>query len=63
MIRLIPQSEPVDLREVRTASGKKKEIHTEKWHRCVDKVKVKGRATNAYAICTSSLGDKSFLNK
>jgi len=40
-----------------------KDIHTDKWKRCTDKVKASGRGVNAYAVCTSSLGDKSFKGK
>ncbi len=58
MIRLIPQSEPLE--EVNTATGHK-DIHTPKWKRCVDKVKAKGSGVNSYAVCTSKLGRKSFL--
>jgi len=49
-------------REVMTKAGHK-DIHTDKWKRCTDKVKASGRGVNAYAVCTSSLGDKSFKGK
>ena len=61
MIRPIPQSDS-QVKEVMTKSGHK-DIHTDKWKRCVDKVKARGGGVNAYAVCTSSLGDNSFKGK
>lgn len=34
--------------------------HTEKWDRCVEHVKANGNGANAYAVCTSMLGEESF---
>ena len=48
--RLIP------VREVNTAAGHKA-IHSDKWKRCTKKVT---GAANKYAVCTKSLGKKSF---
>ena len=39
--------------------GKKKGLSTEKFDRCVTKVKRKGGAKNPYAICNASMGRKS----
>ena len=39
--------------------GKKKELSTKKFDRCVTKVKRKGGAKNPYAICNASMGGKS----
>ena len=36
--------------------GKKKGLSTEKFDRCVTKVKSKGGAKNPYAICNASMG-------
>lgn len=56
-MHLIPNSDgqPEPLTEV-TRGGKHVEIHSEKWHRCVNKVKAKGGVESPYAICTSSIG-------
>lgn len=35
-------------------------IHSEKWDRCVEHVKANGNGANAYAVCTSMLGEESF---
>lgn len=37
-----------------------KDIHSDKWKRCVEHVKEKGDVDNAYAVCTDSLGQDSF---
>ena len=37
-----------------------KDIHSEKWKRCVEHVKEQGDVDNAYAVCTASLGQDSF---
>lgn len=37
-------------------NGKKVEIHSAKWHRCVDKVAQRGGGYNEYAVCTASIG-------
>lgn len=37
-----------------------KDIHSEKWKRCVEHVKEQGNTDNPYAVCTASLGDESF---
>ncbi len=34
--------------------------HSEKWDRCVEHVKSNGNGANAYAVCTSMLGEESF---
>jgi len=39
--------------------GVKKGLNTRKFDRCVSKVKSKGSAKNAYAVCNSSMGRKS----
>jgi len=51
------------LREYTTKSGKRVEIHSEKWHRCTEKVKARGDVDNAYAVCTASLGASKSLKK
>jgi hypothetical protein len=51
------------LREYTTKSGKHVEIHSEKWHRCVEHVKERGDVDNAYAVCTASLGAGKSLKK
>lgn len=33
--------------------------HSAKWDRCVEHVKANGNGTNAYAVCTSMLGEES----
>lgn len=42
---------------------KRKKVHSAEWDECVKKVKRKGIAYNPYAVCTSSLGKKSFRHK
>jgi hypothetical protein len=37
-----------------------KRTHSPSWRRCVKKVKRKDTRVNPYAVCTSSLGRKSF---
>lgn len=37
-----------------------KDIHSDKWKRCVEHVKEQGSAENAYAVCTEQLGQESF---
>jgi hypothetical protein len=51
------------LREYTTKSGKHVEIHSPKWHRCVEHVKQRGDVDNAYAVCTASLGAGKSLKK
>lgn len=34
--------------------------HSQKWDRCIEEVKAKGNGANAYAVCTSMLGQESF---
>lgn len=38
-------------------------IHTSKWDDCVANVKSKNPGANAYAVCTSQLGDESFKSE
>jgi hypothetical protein len=38
--------------------GMKKGLDTRKFDRCVTKVKRKGTAKNAYAVCNASMGGK-----
>lgn len=38
-------------------------IHTSKWDECVADVKSKNPGANAYAVCTSQLGDESFKSE
>lgn len=40
--------------------SKHKKIHSKEWDECVGKVKRKNTAVNPYAVCTHSLGKKSF---
>lgn len=40
-----------------------KGIHTEKFHRCVVKVKKSGSATNPYAVCMKSIGKTGSVKK
>lgn len=40
-----------------------KGIHTEKFHRCVVKVKKSGSAVNPYAVCMSSIGKVGAVKK
>ena len=48
-----------DLAEV-TRGGRHVEIHSDKWHRCINHVKAanakRGTDYNPYAVCTSSIG-------
>jgi hypothetical protein len=39
---------------------RRKKVHSAKWDRCVKKVSKKGTAVNPYAVCTRSLGKKSY---
>jgi hypothetical protein len=39
---------------------RKRRVHSAKWDSCVKKVSRKGTAVNPYAVCTKSLGRKSF---
>lgn len=38
-------------------------IHTEKFHRCVIKVKKKGKIRSPYAVCMESIGPKKAIKK
>jgi len=40
---------------------KRKKVHTAKWDKCVSDVEAKQTSVNPYAVCTKSLGKKSFL--
>ena len=46
------------------ASAEKGEghIHSEKWHRCVEKVKAKGGGYEPHAVCTFSIGYNESVN-
>ena len=46
--------------KVRTEGGTKKEIHSDKWKRCVSKVKAQGGVDSPEAVCTAALGKESF---
>lgn len=35
-------------------------VHSDKWDRCVEHVKSKNPAANAYAVCTAVMGSESF---
>lgn len=37
-------------------------IHTDKWHRCVEKVKAKSPGVEPHAVCTSSIGYEGSIN-
>jgi hypothetical protein len=37
-------------------------IHSEKWHRCIQHVKAKGKGYDPYAVCTFSIGYKDSVN-
>lgn len=64
---LVPDSdsapEPVNVEERKLTeytdkSGRHVEIHSDKWHRCINHVKGRrgGGKYNAYAVCTASIG-------
>ena len=61
--------EPVNVEDRRLReiykNGKKVEIHSDRWHRCVDHVKGRkgGDKYNAYAVCTSSIGKSGSFKK
>lgn len=42
---------------------KTKKVHSVKWDSCVKDVKAKESSVNPYAVCTSSLKEKSFTKK
>jgi hypothetical protein len=44
------------------ATKGKGHIHTDKWHRCVEKVKAQGGDVEPHAVCTSSLGYEGSVN-
>jgi len=39
----------------------KRKVHSARWDRCVKKVARKKSAVNPFAVCTKSLGKKSFV--
>jgi len=47
-----------ELGELAKTAGK--DIHSDKWKRCVEHVKKKGETDNPYAVCTAAIGDESF---
>jgi hypothetical protein len=75
---LYPNGEFVDMNSHNKISGNKiltkeniikltevkgKDIHKEKWKRCVDSVSKNSPEVNAYAVCTSSLGYEDSIKK
>jgi hypothetical protein len=46
----------------RTSTKGEGHIHTDKWHRCVDKVQAKGGGYEPHAVCTASIGYSGSVN-
>ena len=51
------------VRLVEKSEEKMIDPHTEKWLRCVEKVRAAGGAQNPYAVCTAVLGRESFKSE
>lgn len=66
MASLCPNSdgrpEP-ESRKLNEPSKTGKHVHTEKFHRCWQKVSAKKGSKSAFAICTASLGAEGLLKK